>query len=510
MRVLFLEADPLYDDLLPAGLRQVGCDVRMLTEVMGGEIDRLLTEFEPDFALMLGWSWFPTPERLDLIRETLSRYEIPLVYWSTEDPCWHEQYCVPYVHRVQPDLVATICNEYVERYEALGFRAACLPFGYNPAVCQPVEARPEYACDIAVVANFYTTDFYRMNRKRSLEQLVIPLLDQGYDIKIWGAHWERAPQFGVHLPEGVWRHWLPHREAPAVYNSAKIVLGLQNEFDFETNLTMRTCEVLGAGGFLLTSRTRAVERFFEHKQHLVMSSSPEETRELVAYYLAHPEERAEIAAAGEALVSSQHTYGHRALDLLQILTVAGIGRAVRNPAGGRSHRLPPGPYHPCPPSSSSSDDTSSDTSSDTSGGPFPPCPRCDSSSSGSPDTPSASSSCGSPSSDLSSSDSPSSDLSSSDSPSSDSSSSDSSSSDSSSSDLSSSDSSSSDSSSSDSSSSDSSSSDSSSSSSSSSDSSSSDSSSSDSSSSDSSSSDFSDDCSCDCYSVPPDVVEPDA
>jgi spore maturation protein CgeB len=458
MRVLFLEAAQIFDDLLPAGLRQVGCDVRMLTEVVNGEIDRLLTEFEPDFALTLGWSWFPTPDRLDIIRETLTRHGIPLVYWSTEDPCWHEEYCVPYVQRVQPDLVVTICNEHVDRYEALGFRAACLPFGYNPAIYQPVEPGPEYACDIAIVANFYTTEFHRMNRKRSLQQLVTPLMDQGYDVKIWGNSWDRAPEFGVPVPEGAWRGYLPHREAPIAYNSAKIVIGLQNEFDFETNLTMRTCEVLGAGGFLLTSRTRAVEAFFEHKQHLVMSNSPEETRELVAYYLAHPEERAQIAAAGEALVSTQHTYGHRALDLLQILTVAGIGRALRDHTGCSSVRLPPGPYSPCPPCDSSSSGSPEGPSSsspcesvpsDSSGGESfsSPCESTLSDSSGSSsssipchsvpsDSSSSDSSGSSSSSSSSSSDSSSSDSSSSDSLSSDSSSSSSSSSDSSSSDCS--------------------------------------------------------------------------
>jgi spore maturation protein CgeB len=411
LKVLFLEADYLYNDLLPAGLRKVGCEVRMLPEVLNGEIDHVVPDFQPDFALTLGWSWFPSPERLDVIRESLNRYGVPLVFWTTEDPCWHEQYCVPYVQRVQPDLVATICKEYVERYEALGFRAACLPCGYNPAVCRPTAPRLKYACDIAVVANFYTADFHQMNRKRSLHDLLVPLLDQGYDVKIWGSHWNRAPEFGVPLPGGVCRGYLPHREAPAVYNSAKIVIGLQNEFDFETNLTMRTCEILGSGSFLLTSRTKAVEAFFEHKQHLIMSGSPEETRELVAHYLAHPEERAQIAAAGEALVSSQHTYGHRALELLEVLATFETVRALRHDSDRKSdpdpdhksHPLPRGPYFCCCPCCSHRcrhchchhcDCSSSDSSSSSSSS------SCDSNSSSSS---SSSSSCNSHSSSSSSS-----------------------------------------------------------------------------------------------------------
>lgn len=318
MNVLFLDVEPLYADLLPAGLRQIGCTVRTVAEVLDGQLDRELAVFQPDFVLTMGWSTFPTPERLELIRKTLDRHGIPIIYWATEDPCWHVEWCVPYVLALQPDLVVTICTEYVRRYRELGFRAACLPFGYNHELYRPVAPRAEYVCDIAVVANFYTNQFDRMNRKRSLQALVSPLLERGYDLKIWGNNWHLAPTFGLPVRDGMLRYYLNHRETPAVYSSAQIVIGLQNEFDYRTNLTMRTCEVLGAGGFLLTSRTDAVARMFEHGKHLIMSGSPEETVELVDYYLAHPEQRGKIAAAGKARVRSRHTYAHRALQLLEL------------------------------------------------------------------------------------------------------------------------------------------------------------------------------------------------
>lgn len=318
MNVLFLDSEMLYDDLLPAGLRQIGCTVKTVTEVFNGQLDRALADFRPDFVLMLGWSYFPTTERREFIRKVLDLHQLPLIYWATEDPCWHEKWSVPVVESLKPDLVVTICRECVPRYDALGFRAACLPFGYNHELYRPVAPWPEYACDITVVATFYTDDFDKLNRKRSLLQLVSPLLDRDYDIQIWGNNWNLAPEYGMHLRDGVWKGYLNHRKAPAVYNSAKIVIGVQNEFNFASNLTMRTCEVLGSGGFLLSSRTLAIERLFQHRKHLVMSSSPEETLALVDYYLTHPKERARIAAAGQAEVRSRHTYAHRARELLDL------------------------------------------------------------------------------------------------------------------------------------------------------------------------------------------------
>lgn len=335
MKVLFLEDSLLYNDLLPAGLRQVGCEVSMVSDVLDGALDRTIAEFQPDFALVMGWSAFLTTERLAAIRAALDRHRVPLVFWSTEDPVWYEHWSLVVVHSLQPDLVATICAEYVPRYEALGCRAICFPFGYNHELYKPVPANPDYACDIAVVASFYSTNFHELGRKRSLHELVVPLLSGGYDLKIWGAHWEQAPAYGIHLPDGVWQGYLNHRDAPAVYNSAKIVLGVQNEHDFATNLTMRTCEVMGSGGFLLASRTKATAAMFQHRRHLVLSDAPERTRALVDHYLAHPEERAAIAAAGQKLVRSHFTYAERANELLrQLKRLLGLrGAAVRRRGG---------------------------------------------------------------------------------------------------------------------------------------------------------------------------------
>lgn len=316
MNILFIENQPLYEDLLPAGLRQIGCTVMTVNEVWDGALDRALTTFQPDFALMLGWSHFPTDARMAVIREALGRHRVPLVYWATEDPCWFAAWSLPLVQSLRPALVATICTECVERYEAEGFRAVPLTFGYNHEVYRPVAPRPEFACDIAVVANFYYQEFDRLNRKRSLFDLVRPVVERGYDLKIWGVDWDRAPQYGIPLRDGSWQYWLDHRHAPAVYNSAKIVLGLQNEFGFATNLTMRTCEVMGSGGFLLASRTKATTTMFQHRRHLALSGSPEQTLALVDYYLAHDDERAEIAAAGQAEVRARFTYAHRAEELL--------------------------------------------------------------------------------------------------------------------------------------------------------------------------------------------------
>ncbi len=93
---------------------------------------------------------------------------------------------------------------------------------------------------------------------------------------------------GREIPRN-WIHgYLDYTEAYKVYSSAKIIIGLQN---CESQLTQRTYEILGSGGFLLTSDTPAVRGKFKPGRDLIVSSSPKETLEKVKYYLNHDSER---------------------------------------------------------------------------------------------------------------------------------------------------------------------------------------------------------------------------
>nr|WP_280518662.1 glycosyltransferase [Lederbergia wuyishanensis] len=121
--------------------------------------------------------------------------------------------------------------------------------------------------------------------------------------------------FGKDIPKS-WQHgYLDYTEANKVYNSAKIVLGLQNH---PTQLTQRTYEILGSGGFLITQDTPEIRRLFTPNQDLVVSSSPDETIKLVNFYLSHPKERERIRKDGLKTVQ-KHSYKARAEYLLEVL-----------------------------------------------------------------------------------------------------------------------------------------------------------------------------------------------
>ncbi|WP_371373429.1 glycosyltransferase [Sporomusa aerivorans] len=319
MRVLFLESHSMWLDGLPNGFRDAGHEVLVSGSLTEKNIPAIISEYSPDLIIMLGWTEEHVGIKRKWIREHVTTTGIPFVYWATEDPIHTNVLTVPFIKQVRPRFVFTVSKEMVPYYESLGFPSAHLDFGYHPCIHKREEKLDGYACSIAVVANAYPgvikvyPQFYRL---QSLRTLISPLLKAGYRVDFWGSRWTEMEEIlGCRLPREYVHGYLPYPEAYKVYNSADIVLGLQNT---TSQVTMRTYEILGSGGFLLTSNTPAVTDLFEPGQHLAVAATPEETVETVQYYLDHPEEREKTRRQGQTAVAC-HSYKHRAESIVHLL-----------------------------------------------------------------------------------------------------------------------------------------------------------------------------------------------
>lgn len=82
---------------------------------------------------------------------------------------------------------------------------------------------------------------------------------------------------------------------------------------------MRLYEATGVGALLLTDRKDNLGELFDVGREVVAYSTQEEAAELITYFLAHPEEAAAIAAAGQRRTLSEHTYEQRMKELAPIL-----------------------------------------------------------------------------------------------------------------------------------------------------------------------------------------------
>lgn len=194
-----------------------------------------------------------------------------------------------------------------------------MDFGYHPSVHRQVRVHPKYRANVAVVANAYPdilkkyADHYRI---RSLNLLIRPLIRSGVRTDFWGKNWDRMkPLLGARIPKKRIRGYLPYTKANQVYSSAKIVIALQNQL---TQVTQRTYEILGSGGFVVTNDTPEIRRLFKPGRDLVVSRSPKETVKLVRYYLNHPGLRRRNREAGKKAVA-RHSYNARAQYMVHIL-----------------------------------------------------------------------------------------------------------------------------------------------------------------------------------------------
>lgn len=320
MRIIFLETHPMWIHGLPNGFREAGHEVMVPEKVDKNNIQNLVNQFQPNLAFAI--SWTPTNvavESQHAIHHAVQNANIPLIYWDTEGPIHFESDIVPLVKRMQPSFVFTIYPNTIPYYLQLGYKAAFLEFGYHSQVHFPVSVDPDYVAPVALIANSYynllnaNRDFYRLT---ILKQLLCPIVEMGLPINFYGNNWGKMGELlGFPIPAEWNKGYLPYELANKVYSSAEIILGPQNE---PGRVSQRTYEILASGGFLLTVDTPGTRAIGVPGQDFISTHSHEQTKELVEYYLSHPEERREIQKNGQ-LVVANHSYRNRADYILDVL-----------------------------------------------------------------------------------------------------------------------------------------------------------------------------------------------
>lgn len=305
MKILFLNDSSLLTHGLASGFAPAD-EIRCLPVHQAeweAQLGSLVHSWRPDFTLAEGVSISTVATRVFRLLLSLN---IPLVYWAIDDPPDWKRMSLPLSRRAA--LVLTPAEEYVARYLKHGIKAKYFHFACNPGFHRQQEAEQPYSCDLILVANYYTS---YPQRKSGLETILSPLLSGTYKLKVYGnEHWLHNTD-RYELPPGIFQGYLPYDKLPAAYSSAKIVLGLHSVIDSPTMMSMRTFEALGCGAFFLTHWSLGLENLFRNHVHLVWSRHPDETAELVKFYLTREDLRKKIARQGQEEVYLFHTYKHR-------------------------------------------------------------------------------------------------------------------------------------------------------------------------------------------------------
>nr|WP_169735816.1 glycosyltransferase [Clostridium lundense] len=309
---------------LPNGFHDLGHDVMICESLTEENLYKSITNFKPELVITIGWTTATTGINVNLIRKYVKLFNIPHVYWATEDPTHTFRFTLPLIQKMRPDFVFTICPSRVDYYEKLGIKAAHMDFGFHPNVNHPTTVYNEYNHSIAVVANGYFKNlksYPKHYRIESIKTLISPLIKNNIPVHFYGWGWKEMTEFiGMSIPSNCIHGKLPFTETSKIYSSSKIILGLQNN---PIQMTQRNFEILASRGFLLTSDTPIIRDLFVPGRDLVVSSSPEETLELVQYYLKNTEKRNIIRRNGELSVKP-HSYTNRAEYILKVLKIRNI------------------------------------------------------------------------------------------------------------------------------------------------------------------------------------------
>lgn len=324
MKILVLESHEIFINGLPYGFVEAGHEVLVSGRVTESKLDYLLDQYKPQLILMLGWSSEHSDTRVAIIREHLIDYKAPLIYWATEDPTYYEYFSLPLVKKLQPDFIFSVSQSCVVKYKLEGFAAHRLDFAYSSLLNNHSHQNQPY--EISLVANAYPNVFrWQPDHQRlySLNILLAPLITTHKQVDIWGNDWDKIePYLNLTIPPN-WIHGhLPYLKLASVFKHSHINLGVQNYTEGVT--TMRTYEILGSAGFLITSPHSTLSDVFEINKELIISHSPEETLELTKYYLEHDTERNHIRQCAYEAIKDRHTYKHRAMEAITILEREGI------------------------------------------------------------------------------------------------------------------------------------------------------------------------------------------
>jgi spore maturation protein CgeB len=264
--------------------------------------------FEPDLVLSLA--------QAPLTQQALKRLHrdgVATAMWFVED---HTLFTYWRAFAPFYDYFAVIqIVPFFERLHEIGCdKVLYLPLAADPEFHRPLDLTPVerrlFGSDVSFLGAGYP------NRRRAFLQLL------GYDLKIWGTEWEDEPALSERVQRAGAR--ISSEDAVKIFNASAVNLNLHSSVraseavspgDF---VNPRTFEVAACGGFQLVDQRELMDELFAPGE-LETFTSLAELKEKIDYYLAHPTERAEVAARARERVLRDHTYERRMDTLLDFI-----------------------------------------------------------------------------------------------------------------------------------------------------------------------------------------------
>lgn len=373
MKLLFFKSNIFMQEDWLETLQRAGYDVDPITYVFTDYIE------DPFFArkfrkrlqkitydAVVSFNFYP------VISDICQEFHTPYISWIYDSPIPHfQRYDTPYNHVYHFDRTE------VQELKAQGCtQVSHLPLAINAERLDQqlgiLEEIPEYRHDISFVGNLYTsrsiqarnfvsseyiqgilqgyaaaqTQFFNQDIVEELLKnspyLNINAFSSDFPLEslVRAVHEEATHQERIQILQKLSKHFSVdlytsekvaerenlhvhpaigyYTEMPHVFRHSRINLSI-NYRTIRSGMSARLLDVMGCGGFLMTTPQPELFDYFQPDRDFVTFSSLEELTDKCNYYLAHDRERHQIAKNGYEKVKEAHTYDARFPDLFAAL-----------------------------------------------------------------------------------------------------------------------------------------------------------------------------------------------
>jgi spore maturation protein CgeB len=204
------------------------------------------------------------------------------------------------------DLMISQLPTTVKFFRGLGVRAEVNHLAFEPAILDALPAAPAADVDVSFVGSISLDHRQRI--------ALLEAVAERYDLKLWGNRPQALPASSpLHccFQGEVWG-----AEMYQVLRRSRITLNSHIDLAGREAGNMRLFEATGVGAFLLTDFKDNLDTLFAPDREVAVWRSIEECLQRIEHHLRDGEDRSAIARAGQARTMAQHTYRHRAAEIL--------------------------------------------------------------------------------------------------------------------------------------------------------------------------------------------------
>lgn len=271
----------------------------------------------------------PRPAFVELV-EWCKAQGIPTVFWNKEDP----PHYLDFLDSARLfDFVFTSDSTQIDRYQHdLGHdHVHALSFAAQPAVHNPI--RPQHgfhARDVAFAGMYFAHKF--PERREQMDMLLNGALDvagrmeHGLEIfsrQLGGdSNYQFPAPFDAHVVGS-----LPYEKMLTAYKAYKVFLNVNSVVDSPSMCARRIFEITASGTPVVTAPSLAIAEFFD-KSEVAEVGTRDESASIIRSLVRSKELRERTVHLGQRRIWQQHTYAHRAG---QVLRAAGLGNASIDP-----------------------------------------------------------------------------------------------------------------------------------------------------------------------------------